>query len=161
MAIRRMKKSSLFLGLMLAILLYSCGETPVFDDTYSFSNKTWNQDDKPTFKVNISDTTKVYNFTLTLRTTTDYKYRNLWIFMKTETPEGITAREPFQIPITDDKGNWIGNKTGSIVESPLQFLGRKLPEKGTYTFTIEQGITLSDVDEVLDVGFRVTDASKQ
>ncbi len=154
-----MIKSKVLLVTTLIIILTGCGDSPVFDETHSFTNRTWSQDDKPSFKVTIDDTTKIYNFTLTLRTTTDYKYRNLWVFMKTQTPAGITAREPFQIPITDDKGNWIGNKTGSVVESPLQFLGRKMPEKGTYIFTIEQGITLSEIDEVLDVGFRVTDAS--
>lgn len=140
---------------MTLLILCSCGESPHFEKVYSFENREWHQDVKPTYSVKIDDINKEYNFTLSLRTTTDYKYNNLWVFMKTESPDGTSAREPFEILITDPNGSWIGNNTGSIVETPLYFKRRKLPLKGTYTFTLEQGITASEIDEVLDLGFKV------
>ncbi|HIP32804.1 MAG TPA: gliding motility lipoprotein GldH [Crocinitomicaceae bacterium] len=144
--------------LIIGILFYilsSCGEIPHFEKVYSFKNREWNLDVKPSYKVNIEDVNSEYNFTLSLRVTTDYKYSNIWVFMKTESPDGTTAREPFEIKLTDDKGVWVGNKTGSIVETSLYFKKRKLPLRGEYTFTLEQGITESLVDEVLDLGFKV------
>ena len=148
-----MKKSSLILSVLL--FLSSCGSPPLFEKTYSFENRVWDQDVKPAYTVEIEDVNTEYDFTLTLRTSTDYKYNNLWVFMKTEGPDGVSAREPFEILITNPDGSWIGNKTGTIVETPLYFKRRKLPFKGTYTFTLEQGITESTVDEVLDLGFEV------
>lgn len=103
----------------------------------------------------IDDVEKEYNFTLLLRTTTDYAYSNLWIFLKTEAPDGTTAREPFEIKLANPDGSWIGNKTGTIVETALYFKERKLPMKGKYVFTVEQGITSIQVNEVLDVSFLV------
>lgn len=144
----------------LCLTLLSCGEIPVYEKSYSFENNEWAQDVKPKFEVEINNIQKEYNFTLSLRTTTDYKYNNLWIFMKTEAPDGTTAREPFEIKIVDPNGNWIGNKTGSIVETSLFFRKRKLPLKGTYTFTIEQGITFSKIDEVIDLSFVVEEVKK-
>ena len=76
--------------------------------------------------------------------------------MKTESPDGTIAREPFEIMITDENGKWIGNKTGSVVETSLYFKKRTLPIAGKYSFTIEQAITASTIDEVLDIGFTVT-----
>lgn len=132
----------------------------MYEKVYSFDDRKWDQDVKPTFEVEVNDLSKAYDFTLSLRTTTDYQYNNLWVFMKTIAPDGTSAREPFEIQIVNPDGTWIGNKTGTIVETPLYFRSRKLPLKGTYTFVIEQGITQSEVDEVLDLGFKVDPAQQ-
>lgn len=150
-----MKKSSVFY-LVLLFFLASCGEKPLYEKAYSFKNREWKQDVKPVYNVEIADVKKAYSFTLSLRTTTNYKYSNLWIFMKTESPDGTIAREPFEIMITEENGTWIGNKTGSVVETSLYFKKRTLPITGKYSFTIEQAITASTIDEVLDIGFTVT-----
>ena len=149
-----MRKSS-GIYLVLFFLLASCSESPLYEKVYSFKDREWKQDVKLTYDVEIEDVNKAYNFTLSLRTTTNYKYSNLWVFMKTESPDGTIAREPFEIMITDENGTWIGNKTGSIVETSLYFKKRKLPINGKYSFTIEQAITASAIDEVLDLGFTV------
>lgn len=137
------------------VLLSSCGEQPHYEKVYSFDSKKWSQDVKPDFKVKIDDVSVPYSFVINLRTTTDYKYNNLWIFLKTETPDGTVERLPFQIIVANPDGSWAGTKTGTIVESSLDFQARMMPMKGEYTFTIEQGITESQIDEVLDIGFRV------
>ena len=143
---------------ILGVSSLSCSEKPFYEKVYSFDGNEWIQRVKPSFAVDIKDIEKEYNFIITLRTTTDYKYSNLWIYMNTITPDGTKAREPFQIQITNPDGSWAGIKTGTIVEHPLQFNKRKLPKKGKYTFTLEQGITESKIDEVLDIGLRVTES---
>jgi hypothetical protein len=80
--------------------------------------------------------------------------------MNTKTPNGEKAREPFEIKITNPDGSWIGKKTGTIVENSLNFKRRKLPLKGKYTFILEQGITDSKINQVLDIGLVVTEAKK-
>jgi gliding motility-associated lipoprotein GldH len=138
-------------------MLFSCSEQPFYEKVYSFKNNEWSQRVKPSFTIDIKDINIEYNFVITLRTTTDYKFSNLWIYMNTITPDGTKAREPFQIAVTNPDGSWAGIKTGTIVELPLQFNKRRLPKKGKYTFTLEQGITDSKIDEVLDIGLRVTE----
>ncbi len=138
-------------------MLFSCSEQPFYEKVYSFKNNEWSQRVKPSFTIDIKDINIEYNFVITLRTTTDYKFSNLWIYMNTVTPDGTKAREPFQIAVTNADGSWAGIKTGTIVELPLQFNKRRLPKKGKYTFTLEQGITDSKIDEVLDIGLRVTE----
>lgn len=152
------KMRSIFALLFIAGMFFSCTEQPYYDKVYSFKNKVWSQRVKPSFTVDIKDINKSYNFIITLRTTTDYKFSNLWVFLNTTTPDGIKAREPFQIIITNPDGSWVGSKTGTIVENYLPFKKRKLPLKGKYTFTLEQGITDSEIGEVLDMGFSVMEA---
>lgn len=152
---------NIFALLILAGCFFSCTEQPYFEKVYSFKNNEWDQRVKPSFTVDIKDINKEYNFIITLRTTTDYKYSNLWVYMSTITPDGKKAREPFQVYITNPDGTWLGAKTGTVVENYLQFKKRKLPMKGKYTFTLEQGITDQKIDEVLDIGFNVEEVKKE
>ena len=154
---RRRSKAVVLLSLA---FLISCESAPTFEKSYVFENKEWKQDIKPSFTVDIKDASKDYDFVLTLRTSTEYKYSNLWVYMNTKTPNGEKAREPFEIKITNPDGSWIGKKTGTIVENSLNFKRRKLPLKGKYTFILEQGITDSKIDQVLDIGLVVTEAKK-
>ena len=144
-----------FIIVVLFFLLVACGKSPHYEKVYSFENRVWKDDVKLTFPVEIEDIATEYDFTLSLRVNTDYKYNNLWVFLKTISPDGTEAREPFEINITNEDGTWIGNRTGSIVETPLVFNKRKLPLAGEYTFILEQGISFSTIDNVLDLGFKV------
>jgi gliding motility-associated lipoprotein GldH len=145
----------LFVLLLLPVVLSSCAEQPFYEKTVSFEGGNWDQRLKPAFKVDVQDLNKEYTFVISLRTTTDYKFSNLWIYLNTTTPDGNNSREPFQIQITDSDGAWLGEKTGTIVENNLIFPKRKLPMTGKYIFSIEQGITSSKIEEVLDIALLV------
>lgn len=149
----------IFILVIGASFLTGCTDSPFYDKSYSFSGNSWEQDVKPTFMVNIDDTTKAYDFIITLRTTTDYGYSNAWIFLNTKTPTGEKAREPFELKITNADGSWIGKKSGTTVENFLLFKRKKLPQKGKYTFTIEQGITQKTLKQVLDIGLTVVEVN--
>jgi gliding motility-associated lipoprotein GldH len=136
-------------------LLTSCGKDAYYSKSYQFENESWSQKVKPKFVVDFQDTTKLYDFIIALRTSTDYKFNNLWIFLNSKPPSGAASREPYEIKTTYPDGSWIGKKSGSIVEHQLIFKRRKPPYKGKYVFEIEQGISQKVIDEVLDISFIV------
>lgn len=149
-------KANIFVFSFLCVVLFSaCEKQPFYEKGYSFEKNTWTQRVKPRFVIDVKDISKPYTFMVTVRTTTDYKYSNLWMYMNTVTPDGQKGREPFQMIITNPDGTWTGKKTGTVVETSLFFKKRKLPKKGKYVFIIEQGITEAEVDQILDIDFRV------
>lgn len=152
-----MKQPAVKLFLVVALIgfLVSCGETPLYTKSFSFKNNQWKQDMKPVFKVNIPDTVNYYNITITLRTTTDYGYSNLWFFLHSKAPQGQTGREPILMEIANPDGSWIGEKSGTIVTTTAAFNHRKFPQKGWYTFTFEQGITQEIASEIIDISYTV------
>ena len=154
---KQIRKHNLLLLLLTAVLI-GCGDKPLFEKVYSFDGRTWTLDQKPEFTLEVRDTTALYDISLTLRTTTDYKFNNLWIFLNTTLPDRQSERRPYQIRISKEDGAWLGKKTGSIVETSLDFPSLKLPLSGKYSFIVEQAITQSQVDEVLDIGLRVKKA---
>ncbi|WP_430405365.1 gliding motility lipoprotein GldH [Fluviicola sp.] len=147
--------------LVLLVFLYSCGDTPLYNKSYSFKNNSWEQDVKPVFKVSIPDTTSFYTIQITLRTTTDYSYNNLWFFIHSKTPLGQVGREPVEIKIANPDGSWIGETSGTIVENTVYFKHRKFPQKGDYLFTFEQGITEQSARNVMDISYVVTKDPEQ
>jgi gliding motility-associated lipoprotein GldH len=149
------KSISILSWLTSLILLSSCGKDAHYSKSYQFENESWTQKVKPKFVVEFQDTTKLYDFRIALRTTTDYKFNNLWIFLNSKPPSGATSREPYEIKTTYPDGSWIGKKSGSIVEHQLIFKRRRPPYKGKYVFEIEQGISQKVIDEVLDISFVV------
>lgn len=149
-----------FIIVFLVGILYSCSEEVFYEKSYSFPNNVWNLTVKPQFKVEIKDTSKLYDFTITLRNTTDYSFNNCWIYLNSTTPSKIKAREPFEIKITNPDGTWIGNKSGTIVENLLRFNRRKFPEKGIYYFQIEQAVIQENLNEVLDIGLRIEEVKQ-
>ena len=170
-----MKARNSLLGILLLLVLWSCEQPALYERSYTFKNNIWAQNVKPRFVVDIKETGKEHVFVMTLRTTTDYKYSNLWVFLNTKNPKGETTREPVEIAVTNADGSWVGKKTGTIVETEVVFIRSKegqfevfdrpgnpprmlkcsLADAGKYTFTVEQGITQMAIDEVLDLTFLV------
>jgi gliding motility-associated lipoprotein GldH len=150
-----MKTLALSLGILLLALVSSCDKAPLYTKSYSFKNNEWKQDVKPVFRVHIPDTTRAYNITITLRTTTDYAYNNLWFFLHSRTPKGQTGREPIEVVISNPDGSWAGEKSGTIVSAKLIFKHRKFPQIGWYTFTFEQGITDKIAKDIMDISYTV------
>lgn len=150
----KMLKNVLYIA-GVSLLLTACTQPTFYEKVNKFENKTWKQNEVADYQIDVQDTSVSYQFVLTLRTTTDYQYNNLWVFWTTTTPDGEVSREPFQFQITDEAGNWTGKKSGSIVENQLTFNARKLPLKGIYKFRLEQAVTESNVDEVLDLGLSI------
>ena len=145
----------LLLYILVVFIVVSCSETAFYQKSFGFQNNTWSQKVKPKFEIEFQDTTKLYDFIVTVRTTTDYKYSNLWIFLNSTPSVGKSVREPYEIKTTYPDGSWIGKKTGTVVEHQLVFKRRRLPFKGKYKFEIEQGITEKKLDEVLDISLRI------
>ena len=139
----------------LGILLASCGERPMFDNSYSFENRAWNQQEKAVFHVDVTDTLTPYYFDVQLRTTTDYAFSNLWVMVNITAPDSTTSKQAVKVNIADDKGKWIGTKSGSLVSSAMRFSAQQFPLKGNYSFEIEQATNQQEIKEIVDVGIRI------
>jgi len=140
------------------ILLFSCGDNSIVNQSYEFDNSTWKKTNKPNFTVEIKDSTKLYDFVFVIRTTTSYAYSNMWLYLSSIAPKGKSSKEALQVRIADETGRWLGNKTGSSVEHYIKFSKRKLPLIGKYTFELNLATVENQLDNVLDVSFTVRES---
>lgn len=137
------------------IALFSCSEESLYHRTHIIKDGIWTQKMKPFFKVDISDTTKMYDMVLTIRTTTEYPYSNMWLYFTVYYPTKKSQKFPIQLVTCDREGRWLGKKSGSLVSFSKLLIHNKLALKGTYKFTVEQGITQKNLSEVVDVSLDV------
>jgi gliding motility-associated lipoprotein GldH len=145
----------LFIGLI-SLLLSSCSSDTLFDQVESFKSKAWVQGDQIIFEVDVEDTLQPFDFEITLRTSTDYAYSNLWIYISSKAPDDVTSKVAQRINIARPDGSWIGKASGTIVESKLIYRTQAFPFKGKYVFTIEQATQNEKIEHVLDLGLRIS-----
>lgn len=149
--------NKIILILTIGLFFTSCGERPLYTAVYSFDDKIWTDKDTAVFELNVDDTTTEYQSTLSLRTTTDYLYSNLWVYVDIIAPDSVKSKVAYPISITQADGRWIGEKSGTIVNHKLTFGAASFPLKGKYTYKITQAVNKEMVENVLDIGLTVTE----
>jgi len=150
------KNSVLFvLFSVLVTILSSCGEKAYYDDVYSFDGQQWEKSDTAVFTVPVEDTTNRFQFNISLRTTTDYAYSNLWVYILSTAPDGSTSKVAQKLPLARPDGSWIGNVSGTVVQTEVRFAAKHFPLKGDYTFQFLNATQQESIDNILDIGLRV------
>lgn len=151
-----MKKvvSFIALGLMI-IVLQSCGKRAIYDQVYDFGDKSWDKEDTAVFHVDIEDTIQQHNFLLSLRTTKEYLYSNLWVYIEITSPDGSVSKVAEKLPIANPDGSWIGKVSGTLVTNEIYFDSKVFPLKGKYIFKITNATQEASISDVLDVGLRI------
>lgn len=139
------------ISVLVTLAISSCGSDALFNQSIDITNRTWKEKDVKTFKVDISDTAKVYDFVLTIRTTTDYQFANLWLYLTIDGPMGKSKRFPIEIITADPTGRWTGDKSGSLVSFSKLFMHDRFTKKGKYSLQFEQATTQKTLSEVVDI----------
>lgn len=143
----------------LFFFLLSCEKQPYYSKVYSFKNSVWKASDLKTFHVDITDTSKVYDIIFFFRVNTDYDFNNAWIYLHSTLPDkSQQKKEAHQFFVSNDMGEWLGKKSGSLVESEMIFAKRKFPQIGKYKFVIEQATTNEELKHVSDLGLKIIES---
>lgn len=148
---------SLFLFIFTGILL-GCGgkRNLVYTDTVTIPGQVWTLDKTAQFQVAVNDTVSNNNILFSIRTGSSYPFRNIWLFVSTTSPLGVSITDTLQYMIADEKGEWYGRGFGNIHELDLPFKTNVyFPVKGIYTFRIRHGMRAENLRGVYDLGLRV------
>ena len=144
------------LAAVMLLALFSCNGNLIYTDVADMPGASWNLFNTPDFSFNVADTTKSTNIFFTIRTGSQYPYRNLFLFVTTIAPDGKSITDTLEYNIADEKGNWLGKGFGEIHELRLPY--RKnvyFPVKGTYHFAVRHGMRTDDLKGVYDIGVTV------
>lgn len=148
----------LLLGCMLMgiLLLASCNKSAFFEENQHVASETWKQGDTLSFKVDVTDTTHYFDFYLNVRNSTEYRYRNLYLFINTRFPGGGIARDTVECMLAASDGKWFGKGMGKIKDSRILFKKAvRFPHAGTYLIGIEQAMREKKLDGINDIGLRI------
>jgi len=157
MLYRNSKILSRALLIFFAVTIISgCNQTRVYDISSKISEANWPTHRAKAFEVEIDDTLTYHNINISLRNQIDYQYRNLYLFVNTQLPNGVFTRDTIDCILANFDGKWIGDGIGSTRSIYIPFRESILfPRKGKYTFFIEQAMRCDTLKGISDVGIRI------
>jgi len=153
-----LKLSKLFVAVLFmpVVLLVSCTETDLYNQSVAIPDNGWNKEEAVHFDVPIKDTLTDYNFFLNIRNNAEYRYSNLYLFLNTVMPNGNKTRDTIEIILADNDGRWLGKGWGSVKENDILLKKNlRFPLKGSYRFFIQQAMRRDTLIGIINVGLRI------
>ena len=139
----------------LAFIISSCDNNSIYDHNQEINNP-WKAEQKAEFDFNISDTLSAFDFYINIRNTTEYNYSNLYLFIRTDFPDGRYAIDTAELFLADLQGNWLGSGIGEIKDNQILFRKHgRFPMKGQYKITFEQAMRRVELQGIESVGIRI------
>jgi gliding motility-associated lipoprotein GldH len=154
-----MKKRILKLLIISTVLLFfSCqNENIVYNKYYNLTDSSWSHNDSVLFHWTVEDTSIAYNIDLQLRASSSYKWSNIFVFSDVFFPNSKARRDTFEFFLADSKGHWIGERSGLIIDYNFSLYKKiRFPLVGQYKFYFQQAMRDSVLNEILDIGIKVT-----
>lgn len=152
-------KNSLFniaLLIILIALFSSCDKKVIYNNFTPIVNTTWNKDSLLKFEVPVTDTLKMHRFFINVRNDIDYKYSNLWLFVKITQPGDTTVTDTFEVTLADPAGKWLGSGFGGFKTTENLYRGSVyFPKAGVYEIQIQHGMRGKILEGISDVGIKI------
>ena len=144
------------LSILGIVSLSSCDPNLIYEENKAVENNTWASDDIKIFEFDIEDTISPINIYINLRTTSEYPYSNIYMYLSSEYPTGEYFKDTLEFILAEPDGKWLGENTGTVVEfQTIIASGGRFSRAGTYKFSLQQAMREEELGEVIDVGMRV------
>jgi gliding motility-associated lipoprotein GldH len=140
----------------LCLFILSCDKNRIYDQNIKIPESIWDKENIVHCRVNISDTVSSHNIYINLRNGSKYSYSNIFLFISTHAPNGVSVRDTFEITLADNKGKWLGKGIGNVFSNQVLYLKNvRFPYRGIYIFDIEQAMWDPKLAHIIDVGLRI------
>ncbi len=144
--------------LLSIVLCTACTRRELYNDYVDIPAGGWEIQDSKTFTIDVP-AQGCYDVDMFVRHNSEYKYRNLWLFVDHLSPDSVLTTDTVNIVLADRYGRWSGGGWGAFrqIEHPIN---RALPlDSGVHVIKITQAMREYNLKGVANVGVKVT-ASK-
>lgn len=158
---RQFTTLTLFFLIPCFFVIASCTTVDVFEKNVAIPNHAWSSQFKPEISFEIKDTTSLYNVYFVIRHTDAYRYRNIWVNIAIQRPDGSTKNESLELQLATDSKGWLGTGMDDIFEHRILITAAQQPEplkKGFYRFRLANIMREDPLEHVMNVGIRVEKA---
>jgi gliding motility-associated lipoprotein GldH len=147
---------SLMLLLPLLLFISSCDSKRVYEAYKPVKGGAWQYNEPVSFSVDIKDTAQRYNLYISVRHSFNFDWRNIWVKIKTQYPDGKTEESSVNLPLSEADGKWFGKCSGDNCDLRVLIQQHAIfPKEGKYTFTITQDMRQNPLPKINEIGFRV------
>jgi gliding motility-associated lipoprotein GldH len=137
-------------------LFASCDRYRLVDENKTLPTEGWYYKDNLVFDLVVSDTNKLYNTYVNLRVDGDYKYSNIFLWVKQIDPMKQEEKKRVEIRLAAEDGKWLGKGLGDVMEYRSLVSERiKFHRVGIYRMALEQNMRDDTLSHVISAGVRV------
>ena len=165
-----MQSKSVLCSLLFAFVAFSCQQNKPFD-RYTSIPDSWGKQQTISYNFSAPDTLNPYDLFINLRTTTDYKFSNLFLVVELNYPNGKVTKDTLEYKMAKPSGELLGTGFASIKEHKLWLKGHEAPfvftEEGSYQIHIQQAMRVrgesngvAQLEGIMDVGFSIESPNK-
>ena len=150
-----MIRSSIII-ISLGIILISCERINTYSSWMQVDGGAWHYNDSLEFKVDIPDSSDVYDIYINLEYLDSYRFRNGYFHLTTVEPGGEVKKELINVRFQENSGDWMGNCAGSKCKSSILLKpGHKFTQSGEYAFYLQQNMRKNPLRDIRSVGIRL------
>lgn len=145
-------------GLCMAIGLFltSCQTIPLFEQTTIFPEHSWSAKQVNAYQFNITDTSALYKVYFVIRHHNAYHYKNIWLQVGIQTPNGPAIKQQINLNIADEAKGWLGTGMDDIFDQRIPLINAPTHfQKGTTIFTLQHTMREDPLQNILSTGIRV------
>lgn len=145
----------------LAFLITSCGDRALESSRIYPAGNIWTYSDTLDLSFDISDTTDIYDLSLTVEHSEDYPWENLYVKVHNVFPDNDTLSRPVSLELADRRGQWQGDCSGSMCEAVID-LQRSVyfPQTGRYQIWVEQFMRQDSIPGIKSVKISLNKAER-
>jgi len=165
-----MQSKSVLWIFLFAFVAFSCQQNKTFD-TYTSIPDRWDKQQTIRYDFIAPDTINPYNLFIKLRTTSAYKFSNLFLIVELDYPNGKVTKDTLEFLMAKPNGELLGSGFTSVKEHKLWFKGYNQPfvfsEEGNYKIQIQQAMRhrgepngVAQLEGIIDVGFSIEPLNK-
>jgi len=144
----------LFLTGSLCLMAFACIK-PVYYEKYQTIDTPWDKNTSYFFTCEMEDLSASYNLSVQIRNNNLYPFQNLWLFFAQEQPNGTIVRDTVECILADGYGKWTGSGI-SVYHLTIPIRSNyNFPQKGSYIFTIRQGMRVDQLKGIQQLGLRI------
>jgi gliding motility-associated lipoprotein GldH len=120
------------------------------------TGEEWKLQEPVTFRMPLRDTALRTNVYFTLRTGSEYPFRNIWLFVNTLAPDGKSLTDTIEYFLADEKGKRAGSGFGDIKELVLPYRTNVyFPSAGVWQFRIHHGMRTDPLKGIYDLSLTI------
>ncbi|MEJ7911625.1 MAG: gliding motility lipoprotein GldH [Chitinophagaceae bacterium] len=153
------KLTAFLLPAVVTLVFFSCTTIDLYEKVATIPAHQWKTSFKPSFTFIITDTAAPYQLFIVLRHNSQYNYNNIWVNLHTKSPDGSSAKVPYELPLATNERGWLGTGMDDLYEHRIALtpLNQNFYFKkgGAYTFTLEHIMREDPLQHVMNVGLRV------
>jgi gliding motility-associated lipoprotein GldH len=155
----KQKATLLLLSAVTLLSITSCDPKRLYETNTPIADQKWSYNDVKTYTVDVTDTTTRYNIYINIRHSFQFDWRNLYVQVGTQLPDGKKLEKRVNLPLCEPDGKWYGSCMGDNCDIPVMIQHDAIfPMVGRYTFTIRQDMRANPLDKIKSVGLRVEKA---